>query len=98
MYAIRSYYVHADWPQCLALPAGLLDQPAGSQLDPAVRLRVAGQCRMLRFQRVGSLLVDHRIVKEAAGVRRQRRIGQLALAHGDHRVGDVSGVGRNNFV
>src|SRR5690606_38380062 len=64
----------------MALRPGLLDQPAGGQLDAAIDLRVMRQARPPRHQ--GRCLLGRYlgIVEEAAGVAQSRRVGPRAAA------------------
>lgn len=51
-----------------ALPAALVDEPACSQLQPTVRLRIADQIREGLTQAFGLRRIHQRVLEEAAGI------------------------------
>ncbi len=64
------------------LPAALVDEPACSQLQPTVRLRIADQIREGLTQAFGLRRIHQRVLEEAAGIAQYGGVGQLFPANG----------------
>ena len=75
----------------MALPAAGLDHPAGRQLAQAIGFaRVLRQGGEALMQRIGLRGRQLRVLEETAGIAEHRRVGQLARADGDDRIGHVA--------
>src|SRR3546814_8601126 len=61
-------FIYARSTGSFTFPAALIDQPAGGQLDAAVRLRMADQLRIGREQNITLCNGNYRILEETAGI------------------------------
>ena len=70
----------------LAAPAAGIDQPAGGQLDGAVRHRIVHDVRIATDDVVALFARNHRILEEAAHVAHLGRVRQLGATDRHHHV------------
>ena len=84
--------VHPMRAPVVALPAGPVNEPACRHLG-AVGRRVVRDIGMRRLQRREGVRVEDGVLEEAASVANHGRVGQLAPADPNDRIGDARGVG-----
>src|SRR5690606_7642667 len=85
------HVMHSGIAFTIALPASLLDQPTGSELDPAIGLGIGHQPRIPLAQLVGQHRRYQRIFEETASIAQHLRIGPFLAANGTHRLTDIAG-------
>src|SRR5690606_32282000 len=83
--------MHSGIAFTIALPASLLDQPTGSELNPAIGLGIGHQPGIPLAQLVGLYRRYQRVLEETASIAQHLRIGQFLPANRTHRLANVAG-------
>ncbi|MNT43002.1 hypothetical protein D3C72_1794510 [compost metagenome] len=86
--------MHPRRAQRAPLPPALVDQPAGRELVASIRLGIRNQTGKAVRQFVALGRGHDRILEEAAGIARDRRIGQLGPADIADGIENVARAGR----